>query len=93
MLVVAGEISWLFPDCAGQFTTDLRSRSLRPDRMDGASFVPTLAGTILRWIVPRLECQHLAEMLGGYFRVSIFTNFDHLNREMFTVFDRDFRGH
>jgi len=25
--------------------------------------------------------------------VSIFTNFDHLNREMFTVFDRDFHGH
>jgi len=25
--------------------------------------------------------------------VSIFANFDHLNREMFTVFDRDFHGH
>ena len=25
--------------------------------------------------------------------VSIFTNFDHLNREMFTVFDRDVHGH
>ena len=25
--------------------------------------------------------------------VSIFTNFDHLNREMFTIFDRDFHGH
>ena len=25
--------------------------------------------------------------------LSIFTNFDHLNREMFTVFDRDFHGH
>ena len=25
--------------------------------------------------------------------LSIFTNFDHLNREMFTIFDRDFHGH
>ena len=25
--------------------------------------------------------------------LSIFTDFDHLNREMFTVFDDDFHGH
>ena len=25
--------------------------------------------------------------------LSIFTDFDHLNREMFTVFDQDFHGH
>ena len=26
-------------------------------------------------------------------RLSIFTDFDHLNREMITVFDDDFHGH
>ena len=32
-----------------------------------------------------------AELLWG--ALSIFTDFDHLNREMITVFDDDFHGH
>ena len=34
-----------------------------------------------------------AGVIAEYIILSIFTDFDHLNREMITVFDDDFHGH
>ena len=56
------------------------------------------------WVGPFILWPESTEgMRGGWLRkgreawvmgqLSIFTDFDHLNREMFTVFDDDFHGH
>ena len=45
-------------------------------------------------LIPNIGDVPLADLAAKHIdQLSIFTDFDHLNREMFTVFDDDFHGH
>ena len=60
----------------------------------GHAVVLALAGAVADFaLAPDLERVLERMMSLALVQVSIFTDFDHLNREMFTVFDDDFHGH